>query len=260
MNILKKIISNYDTYKASRRYNLTTALNPQHNDMYVVDFPKSGITWLSTLLANMALASSNRNEYATISSVRWFVPDIHVTRNIGEATYDTPPVRFIKSHSEFNPNYLVLIYLVRNPLDVMKSFYRFKKGLQHDVGSFDAFVRSKRHGVLAWKKHINSWLVGPVISKRLYLIKYEDLIKEPASELKLISKIFGWNIDDSFIDTAVERSTVQVMKNSEELYRERNPRHTLTFVRNKEEIEISQKTIDYINSECAEEMKLLGYA
>lgn len=237
-----------------------TARNPQHNDFYIVAFPKSGITWLSTILANAALISSGRREVASYTSVHLFVPDIHVTRDIGPMVYDTPPTRMIKSHSEFNSNYNFVIYLARNPMDVMKSYRRFNQEVGDRIySSFDAFCRSKKFGVPAWKRHVRSWLDGDVIAQRLHVCRYEDLIENAVNEVVSISDNFGWNIDLPTIELAVAKSSVEKMKQSEMMYKSRNPRHTMTFVRGKSDTEIENKTVEYINSECRNELKLLGY-
>lgn len=242
------------------RHKKTTAKNPLHNDFYVVEFPKSGITWLSTILANMALISSGRKEIASYTAAHLFVPDIHITRNIGAMIYDTPPVRFIKSHAEFNPNYNFVIYLARHPLDVMKSYYRFLKETgDYSFNTFDDFCRSNTVGINAWKKHVNSWFDGTVICQRVHLCRYENFLENPESEIELISTNFGWAIDPSIIKIAIEQSSLQFMKDSERLYKSRNPRYTMTFIGGDCDFEIKKETISYITIECENEMKLLGY-
>lgn len=242
------------------RYCETTAKKPQHNDVYIVEFPKSGITWISTILANMALISSGRKEIASFPAIQLYVPDIHVTRDVGGVAYDVPPVRLIKSHAEFNPNYVSVIYLARNPLDVMKSYFRFNKessGMK--FSSFDEFCRSETMGVPAWKRHVRSWFEGKVIVQRVHLCRYEDLINNPVAEIADISRNFGWNIDAQTIALAVSRSSVDVMKESERFYKSRNPRYTMSFVRGEGGFSVEDKTISYIKDECEEELRLLGY-
>ena len=169
MGLVKRVVNfPYRLYK-QREYNKTTASNPQHNDVYIVEFPKSGITWLSTLLANVALVSSGRKEIANFTAAHLYIPDIHLTRNISEPIYHTPPVRLIKSHAKFNPNYLFVILLVRHPLNVMKSYYRYLRELGVNVGDFNNFIQSEKYGIPEWKRHVNSWLTGGVIAQRLHL-------------------------------------------------------------------------------------------
>jgi hypothetical protein len=239
----------------------TTARYPGHNDVYLVAFPKSGVTWLSTMLANMALIASGRKETASFLSVHQFIPDIHVTKNISPVVYHTPPVRLIKSHSTCNPNYIYVIYLVRHPLDVMKSYYRFTRELNDsNYNSFDDFCHCRKKGIPAWKRHIYSWFDGKPAAQRIHLCRYEAFLSNSVDELSLISENFGWNIDLDVIKQAVKRSSVNAMKASEELFRQHNPCHTITFVRGATDFEISDDTIDYIRSSCKNELQSTGYS
>lgn len=242
-----------------RNHYKTTASMSRHNDIYVVEFPKSGITWLSVLLANISLLASGRTEIATFASVRWYVPSIYHTRNIGNMIYDKPPVRFIKSHAEFNPNYVVTIYLVRHPLPVMKSYYRYLIEFGKKIGSFDAFIRSHRYGIPAWKRHVNSWCTGGMLNQHIILIRYEDLIEDAARELQRVNQLYGWEIDSSLINKAVGLASVESMKNNERLLRDINPRYTINFVRGELNIKINEKQKFYIKDECREELRLLKY-
>jgi hypothetical protein len=53
---------------ARRRDNKMMPKNPRHDDFYVVEFPKSGITWLTAILANVALIESGRKEIASYTT------------------------------------------------------------------------------------------------------------------------------------------------------------------------------------------------
>jgi hypothetical protein len=255
-----KLIRNPQRLMQIRRDRETTPRNPQHNDFYIVEFPKSGITWLSTILANAALIESGRPELASYTSSLLYVPDIHITREVGPVPYDRPPVRFIKSHAPFNRYYTFLVYLVRHPLDVMKSYYRIdaEKGIEPE-GSFDSFCRSAAKGIPAWRRHVRSWLAGPPISQRLHLCRYEDLREDASREISRISDNFGWNLSSDSIRTAVEHSSMEKMKEAEQLYRSCNPRYKMTFVGGKADFEVREQTRIYIDTYCSDELALLGY-
>jgi len=247
-----------------RGHDSLTAANPRHNDIYIVEFPKSGVTWLSTLLANMALIESGRKEIVAFPSSGLYIPDVHICRYIGDVAYASPPVRMIKSHSEYNPNYAFIIYLVRNPVDVMKSYYRFagetSPELLASIGSFDSFCRSEKYGAPAWRRHIRSWLKRQVLTgNKLHLCRYEDLVTDAAHELEKISQGYGWQVCASSIAGAVDRSTMQKMKESEAFHRSVNPCHTITFVGGKDGTVMAEETREYVRETCAEEMQFLGY-
>ncbi len=252
-----KNLKNIVEYKT--RMKRVTAANPRHSDIYVVEFPKSGITWLSVLLANAALKESGRSEVANFFNSRMFVPDIHVSRQIADPVYCTPSSRLIKSHSELNYNYGFVIYLVRHPVNVLRSYFRYQKEVSGFKGSFEGFCDSNL-GVSAWKRHVTSWLRGPVIeNRRLYLLKYEDLLKDPTEELKELSSTFGWSLSEESIKYAVSHSSASLMRRQEQSYKKRNPRYTMTFVKGGRDESELKGMDDFIEKECAEELKVLGY-
>ena len=184
----------------------TTAADPRHSDTYLVEYPKSGVTWLSTLLANAALIQSERKEVANFVTSRLYVPDIHLSRNIGPAVHVSPPVRFIKSHAERNDNYIFVIYLVRKPISVLRSYYRFLNDHRvNPYADFDAFCRSEKYGVSAWKKHVRSWLEGADRGRVIHVVRYEDLVFDAYNELSVLNGNFGWGLDDKVMAAAVSR-------------------------------------------------------
>lgn len=242
---------------------ILTASNPCYSDLYIVEYPKSGVTWLSILLANSALISSNRLERATFSTKQLYVPDIHINRHICAPVYDTPPQRMIKSHSLYNKNYIFVIYLVRHPFTVMQSFYTYLIGLNVNLPSFEEFIFTTKYGLPAWKKHINSWLNRPNNGKLLYLVRYEDMIKDPNLEIDKISQNLGWNLPKNAIDEAVKISSKEVMSRQEYLYAKHNPRYSLKFVGSSMQLFMSEDERDCLYQQvedyCASELKLLGY-
>lgn len=238
-------------------------LNPQHNDFYLVEFPKSGITWLSCLLANMALSASGRKEIASFYGISQFVPDIHKTRYIADPVFNVPPVRFIKTHHSYSSDYIFIIYLTRNPLSVMKSYYRYTSEHGKQWKDFDSFVRDKHYGIRAWKRHVSSWISPKELIHRIHLIRYEDLIDNTHNELKEISTNFGWNIEDIHINHAVQTSNLINMKSSEEMGKRRNPSYSqLNAVDGSSmfpSFVIQKSTRNYIFDECASIMNILNY-
>ena len=239
---------------------VTTAADPRGSDVYIVEFPKSGVTWLSTILANAALIQSGRPERATFYNVNQFIPDVHFYRHVGSPVYQYPPCRFIKSHATWNSNYKYIIYLVRHPVPVMKSYYRMLHELNSNpYDNFHDFCCSKSHGAPAWRSHIRSWLTGSTVSNRLHLLRYENLQASPESEINAINSNLGWHLSGESIRQAVTDSEMEKMKHSEILYKQRNPRHAINFVGGVSDFEVESRTVEYIVSYCVEELKLLNY-
>lgn len=228
----KKIFdSSYDTSKNNNNMN-TNNSSALHDDVYIVEFPKSGITWLSFLIGNINLMLSNMNIKLTFYNVHQIIIDTHQLRGskIKSKVTSLPPYRFIKSHDEYDPNYLFVIYLIRNPFDVMLSYFKHMGYLGYS-GNFNNFIRDENYGVNAWKNHIESWMGNQDIAQRFMFLRYEDLKNDTHKTIKRIYNNLGITVNDDIYSKAIEYSSFENMKNSEEYYRKTNPRYKMVFIR-----------------------------
>lgn len=201
--------------------------NPRHDDVYIVEFPKSGVTWLSTLIANINLQISNKTkENITFYNIHQYVPDIHTSLDISYSPpWSVPNFRFIKSHDVHNKNYNFVIYIIRNPLNVMNSYYIFIKQLGGFNGTFDSFVKHPQLGIEAWLNHVNSWLDRGPTSQKLHLVKYESLVKQPLEEMKKIYENLGLSINDSILLKSINYSDINNMIITEQYHKNNNPNY-----------------------------------
>lgn len=231
------------------------------DDFFLVEFPKSGITWLSTIIGNAALIESGRPELVTFANVQFYVPDIHLSRHVGAKKFGRPPVRMIKSHSAFNPHYQFVIYLVRHPFSVMRSYHTFLQAHQkgYTLG-FSALCKDKTHGIPAWRAHVNSWIGADKNSLRLHLIRYEDLVADGFTVIDELSTNFGWNLSRNSIETALSRSNMEAMKETEYRFRKHAPHYDFSFVggHNLSPEELSDIK-GWISEVSANELEALGY-
>ncbi|WP_024334598.1 sulfotransferase domain-containing protein [Desulfotignum balticum] len=195
----------------------------QHNDIFLVEFPKSGVTYLSFLVAN-ALKERN-DEEITFYNHHKYIVDFHQLRGADISTngYPLQGYRFIKSHSDNNTSYYFVIYILRNPFDVMLSYYYFmsSKGYKD---SFESFIQSKRYGIQNWVNHVEGWLLEKKdLAQRIHLIKYENLVFNPQHELADLFENIGLVVNDLKLEQAIRDSSKDSMKYSEQLYAKYNP-------------------------------------
>lgn len=231
------------------------------SDLFLVEYPKSGITWLSVLIANMALIQSGMSQRATFYNVQQYVPDVHMSSmNIGPRLHAEPPMRFIKSHSKYNSEYNQVIYLVRHPLNVMLSYYNYLGAHGKSMPSFDKFLKNKKYGLPSWRKHVLSWLGSQDQANRLHMVRYEDMLKDTQTEILKINMNLGWGISEDVIKKAISLSDIHSMRQSESIYRQMNPRYRLKFVRNNKKIVLDKSLINKVEDECMLELQLLGYS
>lgn len=231
------------------------------NDFYLVEYPKSGITWLSVLLANTFLINQGSASRATFTSVRAYIPDLHVTKQTLAVEFNNPQVRFYKSHAKFHPAYVNIVYLVRHPVDVMKSYFRFRSSLGHYNGSFEGFCFGPNGAVETWRRHVASWLIYPHNTNQrfIHLVRYEDLISNTEDELCVMAQNFGWHLNTSAVAQGVTASARNAMRKQEALYRSRNPAHRMEFVSTGAEQTFDADALKKIVMLCKPELELLGY-
>lgn len=202
-------------------------IRPCNTDLYLVEFPKSGITWFSHILVNLFLLQRQSPFRASYFNLELFVGDIHVSRDL--VKMEDMPFRMIKSHSKFNPHYRHMVYLLRNPFDVMKSYYRFVTDNGEYDASFGEFIRHPNFGVANYVDHVEGWLKRGN-RQLLHLLRYEDLRHDTEETVKRFLRILGYQCNDAIIHEAVALSHIDAMQEDNERYRAHCPFKNYTFV------------------------------
>lgn len=186
----------------------------KHDDLYLVEYPKSGVTYLCHILGSMEF---NSEEFeVNYFNVHSFIPDIHESKKISAKKGKNLKRRIIKSHGSYNRQYRYVIHLVRNPLDVMISYKNY--WLSHwgkDI-KFSELIRSWR-GIPRWVRHTESWINSDV-NQRYIPINYQALVDEPEKTIRYIYKCYGATVSDELITNAIEKSNYKNMQESEEFW------------------------------------------
>lgn len=236
-------------------------LHPLANDIYLVEYPKSGITWLCFLIANSILLNEkNKTLKATFYNIQQFINDVQISRDIPlNNLWNTRTPRFIKSHFKYRNSYNNIIYLIRDPLSVMISYHKYLTGLNKTDIDFSEFVKSRKYGIDTWVEHVSSWTRNVKNGQRLHLIRYENLIHDPQDTLAKLFENIGLKISSDVITEGIDASSMAEMKNLEKTYRSNNPFYNLHFVRKggvaNENVDASTK--DYIESRTKNLTKII---
>jgi sulfotransferase family protein len=206
------------------------------DDVFLVSFPKSGNTWTRFLLANLRFPDQPAN-WANIDRL---VPDPTGT---AKRDFDRMPrPRIIKSHECFDPRYPRVIYIVRDPRDVVLSQYHYHRKIRRleDDSPIETFVtrflagETCPHG--SWGQNIGTWLSASEGDPRFLLLRYEDLVADTARELQKVVAFLHLSSGPVEIATAVERSSADRMRELEKKQTDKNglmkgSRKDLSFVR-----------------------------
>ncbi len=206
------------------------------DDVFLVSFPKSGNTWIRFLLANLRYP----DQPATFANIHRLIPDPTGTARRDFDRMARP--RIIKSHECFDPRYPRVIYVVRDPRDVVLSQYHYHRKLMRigDDSPIENFVtrflagETCPHG--SWGQNITTWLATREGDPRFLLLRYEDMVADTARELAKIVKFVGITANAEQISLAVERSSAGRMRKLEQTQTEqceltKGSRKDLSFVR-----------------------------
>jgi hypothetical protein len=205
--------------------------NLRHDDLYIVEFPKSGITWLSTIITNINLLKTGEDQVPTFFNLNQYIPDIHVSKDIPiNPIWEYPKYRFIKSHDKYNPNYKHVIYLIRNPYKVMNSYYSFAGNYLNFKGTFEEFVKSSVYGIDAWCNHVESWLDSSNTGVSMCFIRYEDLLDNGVQEISELYENLGLKVHKEIIEKGFHLSKLKNMSKSENLFALKNPIYESNFI------------------------------
>jgi hypothetical protein len=190
------------------------------NDVLLVSYPRSGNTWLRVIMAELLYGQSGES----IKGLDYFVPDLHERPSRNEIV----PGEFhiAKSHTPYrtiSPRFKDLrrgIYLIRDPRDVVLSYYRYGYELQRYIYSFEHFVNDWLYGRIwpcTWQEHVNSWTGDGIQTKGLDIItvRYEDLLLNAEEQMGKVLEFLNINKNLDEVKRALDNATIEKMREKE---------------------------------------------
>jgi len=207
-------------------FDATMPIGHSSSDLYLVGYPKSGNVWFGFMLGNINLLMSGIDRRMTFLGGDDVIPSLEIGRHISQPSTSFPGFRMIQCHSAYNPNYHRVVLLVRHPVEVMASAYKFGIELGLFSGDIRQFIDHPHLGISAWISHTKGWLDGAQAARfrsSLCLVKYEELRSDPVAVLRDIYSLMGFELAEKVIATAVERASFAVMTADEERLSARSP-------------------------------------
>jgi Sulfotransferase domain len=244
------------------------------DDVYIVSYPRSGNTWTRFLIGNLVSP-----EPVTFDNIESHIPEIYF--NPDRVLRRLPRPRILKSHECFQPRYQRVIYILRDPRDVVVSNYHhnLKAGNIPDHYPMDEFVPrflkaefDKPFG--SWADHVASWIYLREHDPGFLLLRYEEMKKDSAGELMRIAR-FLEQCSFHQVEFQPERLARAIALSSADRMRElekqqahtwvvtRNTRRDKPFVRTASagswKSTLSPAAVEKIESAWGELMVRLGY-
>ena len=243
-----------DVWRAVDRATQSLADNqPQilESSAFVVTFPRSGSNFLQNLIGSV-VGGDNCSIYAMLSNYSCI--QTLKSHAISADCLDEECNRLLGGTHDHRP----VILLLRDPIDVIISFYEFTKaklGVDIDQGDFleavDYYLASgidfgcQRRSALApqsiksaYTAHIQSWLTErESINREVLTVHYENLVTQPDIEMANICECLGWPSPPA-VDESIQTNLVSLISN--EPTRPRGKTHSWTAVQATYEVLIKQ--------------------
>ena len=240
------------------------------DDTFLVSYPRSGNTWSRFLIANLL----HPEEEVSFTNIERLIPDTSSQPN--RALKRTPRPRVIKTHEYFDPRYPKTIYIVRDPRDVVLSYYDFQRKYRQIANDYpleryvDDFVSGCRvaAGWGTWGENAASWVYTRSHSKGFLLLHYEDMLKDTISELRRIGLFLGIEANPELLKRAIERSSADRMRELEKAEANqwvatKNHRKDIPFVRTAKsgswKTSLPESCVREIEEAWGDLMTMLGY-
>ena len=196
--------------------------------LIVAEFPRSGGSWLCSVLASAINSISVKQVFTHPISMHEYVIELDKLRGISDikdALFHSPPhSTIVKTHHPYSSHFQRVVCLHRDPVQSLKSHYSMlaNSGLINPK-SFSPlqFVESKWFGCDAYNYFYKSYLIRSTLGSRIMFIDYDQLLANP---LKILSSILSCLTTSCLphdqLSTLIESSSLDKYKSLEYAYLE----------------------------------------
>ncbi|XP_062114758.1 cytosolic sulfotransferase 15-like [Humulus lupulus] len=195
--------------------NITSFQNqfkPKDQDIILASFPKSGTTWLISLLFSILNRNQQYEQHPLLTAnPHLLVPSLEFSIYSNPKFHDLssmPSPRLVSTHmpyaslSDHSTNHCSskprIVYVCRNPLDVIVSFWHYANGhpVRHSheltIGDFvDMFCSGEINFGPYWDHVLGYWKASLEKPEKVLFLKYEDLKEDSVGQAKRVAEFVG---------------------------------------------------------------------
>ncbi len=188
-------------------------LSKRDNDAYIAAFPRSGSTWLRTILVNILEPEAQGNP--DVFNAR--IPAVSI-RNASIINRLSSP-RLIMTHSCWRPSMNKVVYLVRDGRDAFISSYHYhvtREGQDMTLEDYYQLYRREIYG-RTWQRHTESFLLKgqQVLGGNLLSLRFDDLKLDTLHSIRGVCAFLNIDADDASIEHAISYASLENAKKIE---------------------------------------------
>ncbi|XP_062249286.1 sulfotransferase family 5A, member 1 [Platichthys flesus] len=193
-------------------------------DVLIVSYPKSGTTWMQEIVTLVASRGDPHLNQTVPNWTRAPWLEHHYSAAVLEAS--SPTQRTITTHL---PHHLLgpalqgskakVIYVSRNPKDVVVSFYHFHKmaNFLPCAGTFEEFLNKFLEGTLnfgSWFDHFKGWTSQMASMDNLLHVTYEEMSLDLHGAIRRVSSFLECPLVEEEVNKSVQHCSFAGMKNN----------------------------------------------
>ena len=190
-----------------------TPILPEKRIFYLVSFPKAGNTWVNFTIANMYNQLTGAFPEIDFFNIHDINPEIRSDhKEVKEPFFKEFPW-FYMTHSPYKAGFENALLVIRNPWDVMYSYYHYLKGERLKNFSLAEVITHEKFGIRALVAHNESFFRN---CKNLLIVTYENMHVNPFKEAGKIARFIDLAIDEQDLQSAVDKASFTSMRKIEE--------------------------------------------
>ena len=281
--------------------------------IWLASYPKSGNTWVRAIISSLLYSDDGIFKFSFLKKIdqfpekkyfkdfvkdfgdfdlikkNWILAQDKINLNNNIKIFKTHQGKYTVNHDDFtnNENTKAIIYIVRDPRNIVTSISNhFTKSINEslkfmlsnsvigDNKSFEESIKDKNSRMLTllgkWNDHYRSWTRK---KDNLLLIRYEDLILNPKSEINRISMFLKnymeFKVNNEKLDNIIKTTSFENLKKleKEETFNEgvlnKKTKNKVNFFymgsKNRWEELLNKEITQSIEKNFYKEMKEIGY-
>lgn len=204
--------------RSSGGLSYAAAFRPRPDDVLIATYPKAGTTWMQQIVHGLRTGGDMDFDEISIA-----VPWIELAYDMGldlEAEQAARPRAFKTHYNGDNaPGGCKVIFIVRDPLDTMVSFYNFMNGWFIEPGSismheFAEHLLTREYLSGSYWSHLLTWWPKLKDSDCLSLA-FEDMKEDLPAAVARVAEFLELDSDADVIEIATRQASFEFMKQHE---------------------------------------------
>lgn len=176
---------------------------------YLASYPKSGNTWVRFVLGNLYNILEYHVEEVSFHNIQELIPETDKPKPF---PFTIRP-EVMKTHNRYKKKYDNVILVVRNPIDVINSFYYYLTQEKEKQLAFSSLLRDDKRGLSAIMQYVNEYVKN---TRKLFILSYEQMHEMPERHVADLCKFMGLQCSEQEIIRAVELASFNNMRRVED--------------------------------------------